>query len=104
MRRVPPYRWAGTDLELSVHAQPGASRTEARGTHGDAIKIRIASPPVEGAANRALLEFLAEVFQVPRARCEVLSGETGRRKRVRITAPDRVHAERVLALWTQTSS
>ncbi len=104
MRRVSPYRWVGTDLELSVHAQPGASRTEARGTHGGAFKIRVAAPPVEGAANRALLEFLAEAFQVPRGRCEMLSGETARRKRVRIAAPDRAHAERVLASWTQISS
>jgi uncharacterized protein (TIGR00251 family) len=101
---VSPYRWVGTDLELSVHAQPGARRTGAQGMHGEAIKVRISAPAVEGAANRALLEFLAEAFQVPRGRCEVLSGETARRKRVRVAAPDRVHAERVLARWTQTSS
>jgi len=104
MRRVSPYRWVGTDLELSVHAQPGAHRTEARGTHGEAIKIRIAAPAVEGAANRALLEFLAEAFQVPRNRCELVAGDGSRRKRVRITGPDRAQAERVLAGWTQTSS
>jgi len=106
MRRVPhsPHRWLGTDLELNVHAQPGARRTLAQGTHGDAIKIRVAAPAVEGAANRALLEFLAEAFQVPRGRCELLSGETARKKRIRITSPDRARADAVLALWTQTSS
>jgi uncharacterized protein (TIGR00251 family) len=104
MRRVPHHRWLGSDLELSVHAQPGARRTAAQGTHGDALKIRIAASPVEGAANRALLEFLAEAFQVPRGRCELLSGATARKKRVRITAPDRAHAEGVLARWAQTSS
>ena len=59
---------------------------------------------MEGAANAALLELLAEAFKVPRGRCALLSGETGRRKRIRIEAPDRVKAEEVLAGWTQTSS
>jgi uncharacterized protein (TIGR00251 family) len=94
----------GSDLELSVHAQPGARRTQVQGMHGDAIKVRISAPAIEGAANRALLEHLAECFQVPRNRCELLAGDAGRRKRVRIAAPDRATADRVLAGWTQTSS
>ncbi|HEY5677913.1 MAG TPA: DUF167 family protein [Myxococcales bacterium] len=89
---------------MSIHAQPGARRTEVQGLHGDAIKIRISARPVEGAANSALLEFLASALQVPRRRCVLLSGETSRHKRVRIEAPDREHAERVLAEWVQTSS
>ena len=59
------HRWIGADLELSVHAQPGARRTEVQGLHGDAIKIRISARAVEGAANEALLEFVAADFQVP---------------------------------------
>jgi uncharacterized protein (TIGR00251 family) len=101
---VSPYRWIGDDLELSVHAQPGARRSEAHGSHGDAIKIRIAARAIEGAANDALLEFLAASLQVPRRRCVLLSGETSRHKRVRIETPDRAHAERVLQGWLQTSS
>jgi uncharacterized protein (TIGR00251 family) len=104
MQRVSIYRWVGTDLELNVHAQPGARRTEVQGVHGDAIKIRVSAPPVEGAANAALLELLAEAFKVPRGRCTLLSGETSRRKRIRIEAPDRAVAEGVLAGWLQTSS
>jgi uncharacterized protein len=69
-----------------------------------AIKIRIAARPLEGAANQALLEFLAEALRVPRSRCVLVAGETGRRKRIRIGTPDRVHAETVLAGWIQTSS
>ena len=60
--------------------------------------------PIEGAANEALLQFLAEALRVPRRRCVLVSGETGRQKRVRIEAPERAHAERVLADWLQTSS
>lgn len=99
-----PYKWIGEDLEISVHAQPGARRSEAQGDHAGAIRIRIAARPVDGAANEALLAFLADALQVPRRRCVLLTGETSRHKRVRIQAPDRAHAERVLAGWLQTSS
>jgi uncharacterized protein (TIGR00251 family) len=92
------------DLELSIHAQPGARRTEVHGLHGDAIKIRISARAIEGAANEALLEFVASALQVPRRRCVLISGETSRHKRVRIEAPDRAHAEGVLSAWLQTSS
>ena len=101
---MPAWRWAGADLEVDVHAQPGARRTEAAGTHGDALKIRVAAPPAEGKANEALREFLAGLFQVPRRRCVLVSGQTSRSKRLRIEAPDRAHAERVLLGWGQTSS
>ena len=99
-----PYRWAGADLELTVRAQPGAKRTAVKGTHAGAIKIEIAARPVEGAANAALLDFLAAELHVPRRRCVLVSGETSRQKRIRIESPERAHAERTLASWLQTSS
>jgi uncharacterized protein len=102
--RVSFYRWLESDLELRVRAQPGARRTEARGMHGDEIKIRVAAPPVDGAANEALLDFVAEALQVPRRRCVLTHGATSRQKRVLVQAPDRATAERVLAEWLQTSS
>ena len=98
------YRWIGPDLEISFRAQPGARKTEVAGILGESIKIRIAARPIEGAANEALLQFLAEALYVPLRRCLLLSGKTGRRKRVRIQAPERAHADRVLAGWLQTSS
>ena len=98
------YRWDGADLELQIRAQPGARRTEVQGIHADAIKIRLQTRPVEGAANEALLDFLAAALQIPRRRCVLVSGQTSRQKRVRIEAPDRAHAERVLASWVQNSS
>jgi uncharacterized protein len=102
--RVDPWRFVGEDLELDVHAQPGAARTEVKGLHGEAIKIRVGAPAVEGKANEALLAFLAEALQVPRRRCVLVSGQASRQKRVRIEAPDRALAERVLRSWLQTSS
>jgi uncharacterized protein (TIGR00251 family) len=101
---VLPYRWTGADLELTVHAQPGAKRTAIQGTHAGAIKIRIAARAIGGAANEALIEFLADVLQVPQRRCVLVSGQTSRQKRIRIESPDRAHAERILASWLQTSS
>jgi uncharacterized protein (TIGR00251 family) len=104
MELVSVYRWVGADLELNVHVQPGARRSEVQGIHGDAIKIRIATPAVEGAANRALLEFLAEALNVPRSRCVLVAGDTARRKRIRIEAPERARAESLIAGWIQTRS
>lgn len=74
-------------LTLTLHAQTGAKRTEVAGAHGDALKIRLAAPPVEGKANAELLRYLAEVFGVPQRAVTLVRGETSRRKTVRIAAP-----------------
>ena len=71
---------SGDGVRLSVHVQPGARRSELAGRHGDALKVRIAAPPVEGAANRELIRFLAEVLGVPRRRVLVVAGLGSHRK------------------------
>jgi uncharacterized protein len=71
-------------VRLTLHVQPRASRTGLAGLHGDAIKVRLAAPPVGGAANAELVRFLAELLGVARSAVEIVSGETGRRKVVRI--------------------
>ena len=65
-----------------IHAQPKASYTEFAGRHGDALKIRIAAQPAEGAANEELRRFLAEWFRLPLAQVHLLSGVHSRHKRV----------------------
>src|SRR4051794_14016610 len=75
------HRWIGPDLELRIRAQPGAKKTEVSGLHGGLLKIRVRARAIEGAANQALLEFLAGELQVPLARCEILSGEKHRERR-----------------------
>jgi len=75
-------------IVLNLHIQPRASRNELCGVQGNALKIRLTSPPVEGAANKLCREFLADLFKVPRSSVEIVSGETSRHKRVRITADD----------------
>ncbi len=67
---------------LAVHVQPRASRTEAGGLHGRALKIRVAAPPADGAANDALAQFLARACSIPRTAVEIESGAKGRQKRI----------------------
>jgi uncharacterized protein (TIGR00251 family) len=67
---------------LTVHLQPKASTTECVGIHGDAIKIRVAAPPVDGAANQELIRFLACRLSIPSSSVRILSGASGRHKRV----------------------
>lgn len=67
---------------LTVHVQPGASRTECVGIHGDALKIRLAARPIDGAANDELIRFIAERCAVPRTNVQIRSGAEGRRKRL----------------------
>jgi uncharacterized protein len=67
---------------LTVHLQPRASTTECVGIYGDAIKIRVAAPPVDGAANDALIRFLANRLSIPYTSVRIHSGAGGRHKRV----------------------
>ena len=73
-----------TQTRFTVWVQPRASRTEIAGRHGDDIKIRLAAPPVDGAANEALIRFLAEKLGVPRSAVSIVGGLSGRLKRVRV--------------------
>ena len=73
---------------LQIHVQPRASRTEVAGPHGDAIKIRLQAPPVDGAANAALIEFIAGQLGVRRADVSLVAGESSRRKILRIRGLD----------------
>lgn len=72
-------------VELLLHIQPRAGRTEVVGVHGDALKIRLAAPPVDGEANEELIRFLARILGVSKGAVTLVSGETGRRKRVRVS-------------------
>ena len=74
----------GGRLTLSLHIQPGAKHTEAVGLHGDALKIKLAASPVEGAANTVLQKFLAEIFCVPLRQVRLTQGIKSRRKVVEI--------------------
>jgi len=79
------FRRNGEILTLTLHIQPGAKRSELAGLHGEALKIRLAAPPVEGRANEALLKFIAELFDVSVRQVELKQGGQSRHKVVAIT-------------------
>ena len=82
-------RGADGGVTLTLHIQPGAKKTEAVGEHGDALKIRLAAPPVDGKANASLLDFVATRLGVPKSAVSLKSGQTSRRKVVAVAAaPD----------------
>ena len=70
---------------LSLHVQPGARKTEVVGEHGGALKIRLAAPPVDGKANAALIKFIAQRLGVSQAAVTLLSGDSSRAKRLRVS-------------------
>jgi uncharacterized protein (TIGR00251 family) len=81
------FRWRGADLTLLATIQPGAAQSQFAGLHGAALKIRIHAPPVDGKANRTLIEFLAREFSTPPSRICIVRGATTRTKTVCISAP-----------------
>jgi uncharacterized protein (TIGR00251 family) len=81
---VPAGRRDGRDLVIELRVQPRAHRSEFAGLHGGRVRVRLQAPPVDGRANAALVEFLADAFSVPRAQVVIESGLASRDKRVRI--------------------
>jgi uncharacterized protein len=79
------YDPAARRLTLTLHVQPGARNSGIAGTHGDALKIRVAAPAVDNKANVALVEYLGEVLAIPKSAITIRRGATGRRKVVEIT-------------------
>ena len=78
------YREEGGALVFAVRVAPRASRTAAAGAHGGALKVRVAAPPVGGAANEELARFLSKALGVPARAVEILSGHASKSKVVRV--------------------
>ena len=83
---------------LTIHVQPKASKTEYAGIHGEALKFRVAAPPVEGAANEALCEHLAALFMLPKKSVVIKAGGGSRHKRVLLCGISAQHARDVLQI------
>ncbi len=81
------YQWQNKDLLLRIKVQPKASKDELSEILGDYLKVRITAPPVDGKANKHLIAFLAKTFKVAKSNVELISGETGREKRIKIHSP-----------------
>jgi len=93
-------------VTLAVRAQPGAKRTAIAGVYGEGaaaqLKIAVQAPPIEGRANSALIEFLADQFGVAKSRVELVSGELSQSKVFLIREVTRQDAERRFLPWTHT--
>jgi uncharacterized protein len=76
------------EVVLRVHVQPGTGRSAVVGRHGDALKVRVAAPPVGGRANEALVQLLAATVGVKGEQVTLVSGESSRAKRVRLSGVD----------------
>ncbi len=77
------FKEEGGAITFSVRVAPRASKTAAAGTHDGALKVRVAAPPVEGAANDELVRYLARALGVPRSAVQIVAGHSSKSKRVR---------------------
>ena len=72
------------NLKLNIYVVPRSSKSEIVGIYNDSLKIKLKSPPVDGAANEELIRFLAEKLEVPKSRIEIISGHKQRKKVVSV--------------------
>jgi uncharacterized protein len=86
----------GQSLTFNVLVVPRASRSEIVGEHDGALKVRIAAPPVEGAANHELQRLLAKIFKLPQNAVEIVAGSNSKRKVVRVNGADKVALEQLI--------
>lgn len=87
MSLAPHAQWRDQTLVLQVYIQARASRDELVGWQEQGLKIRLKAPPVDGAANKYLVKFLARQFDVPASNIRLLKGETTRQKGLRLSPP-----------------
>lgn len=81
------YTWQDKNLIFNVFLQPRASRNRLVGLHDNAIKIALTAPPVDGEANKQLIQYLSRLFQVKKSDIDIVAGERSRRKRVSVCKP-----------------
>jgi uncharacterized protein (TIGR00251 family) len=84
--------------QFALKVQPRASRTAIAGLIGDAVKLAITAPPVDGKANQAVIEFLSDLFRVPKSSIVIVSGETGRNKLIAVRGMTAEHVLKALGV------
>lgn len=92
---IPVHESAGA-ITFAVRVHPRAKKTSITGELGDALKLAITAPPVEGKANEACIEFFAKLLKVPRSSVTIAAGQSSRNKVIRIAGVARADIERVL--------
>ena len=92
-----PVQESAKGITFAVKVHPRARKNAITGVIGDALKLALTAPPVEGKANQAVIEFFADLFQIPRSSVTIASGETSRNKIVRIAGVSKPVLEQRLA-------
>ena len=92
-----PIQESAKGITFAVKVHPRARKNAITGVVGDAIKLALTAPPVEGKANQAVIEFFAELFAIPRSSVTIASGETSRNKVIRIAGVSKRAAAQRLA-------
>src|SRR6478735_7489308 len=92
-----PVAESAKGVSFSIKVHPRARKNAITGTVGDALKLALTAPPVEGKANQAVIEFFADLFAIPRSSVTIASGETSRNKVIRIAGLSKAVAEQKLA-------
>ena len=94
---TPPWlRPVGNGVELRILVQPRASRDQLVGIQGEELKVRLAAPPVEGAANAACCAFFAKLCRLPKSHVTLVSGESSRHKRLLLSGAEAANVAAVL--------
>ena len=78
----------GDGCVIECHIQPGASRSAIAGVYDGRVKLAVQAPPVDGKANQAVCDFFRKLLKLPSSRVRLISGETSRRKRIRLDGVD----------------
>ncbi len=78
------FKITGNDIKVKVKIVPGSSKNKIIGAYNNALKISIAAPPVEGKANKKCIAYLAKYFDVAKSKIEIISGQTGKNKLIKI--------------------
>lgn len=94
-----PYLTVQTDgsLLLRLHVQPRAAQNRIAGLQGEALKLRLSAPPVDGKANKAVLAYLASLLSLPKSALSLKSGQQSRQKTVRVTGAGETSIRQILA-------
>jgi len=88
-----PIRETAGGVSFFIKVHPRARKNAITGTVGEALKLSLTAPPVDGRANQAVIEFFADLFEIPRSSVTIASGESSRQKAVRVTGVNRQTVE-----------
>ena len=89
---MPYIKENNSGVTLKIFIQPRSSKNMIAGLHADALKIKLTAPPVDGAANKMCIQYLAKCLKVPKSSIEILSGHKSRTKRLLLRYQDETHA------------